>query len=51
VAALRIFPQALRDAVYTSIARSRYRVFGRHDVCDLGGPSLADRIIVDLPPP
>jgi predicted DCC family thiol-disulfide oxidoreductase YuxK len=47
VRALRLAPRVLRDAVYTLIARNRYRMFGRHDACDLGGASLADRIIVD----
>jgi predicted DCC family thiol-disulfide oxidoreductase YuxK len=50
VKALRLVPRVLRDAVYVLIARTRYRVFGRHEACDLGGRSLADRIIVDLPP-
>jgi predicted DCC family thiol-disulfide oxidoreductase YuxK len=49
VQALRVVPRPLRDAVYTLIARTRYRVFGRHDACDLGGASLADRIVVDAP--
>jgi len=44
---LRIAPRPIRDAVYTLTARNRYRVFGRHDACDLGGPSLADRVIRD----
>jgi predicted DCC family thiol-disulfide oxidoreductase YuxK len=47
VSALRLVPRSARDAVYTLIARNRYRVFGRHNECDLGGPSLADRIIVE----
>jgi len=50
VSAVRVVPRPVRDAVYTAIARTRYQVFGRHDVCDLGGPSLADRVITDLPP-
>jgi predicted DCC family thiol-disulfide oxidoreductase YuxK len=44
---LRFVPRALRDVVYTLIARHRYGIFGKHDACDLGGPSLADRVIVD----
>jgi predicted DCC family thiol-disulfide oxidoreductase YuxK len=47
VRALHLVPRAVRDVVYTLIARHRYRVFGRHDSCDLGGPLLADRIIVE----
>jgi predicted DCC family thiol-disulfide oxidoreductase YuxK len=49
VKALRLVPRPLRDAVYTLIARTRYRVFGRHHACDLDGPSLADRVITELP--
>lgn len=48
--ALRIVPRPVRDLVYILIARNRYRVFGRHDVCDLGDPSSAGRIVVDAPP-
>lgn len=50
VQALRLVPRPARDLIYTLIARNRYRIFGRHDVCDLGGPSLAERIVVDAPP-
>ncbi|HEX2116816.1 MAG TPA: hypothetical protein VHM01_20615 [Alphaproteobacteria bacterium] len=35
--------------IYTVIARHRYRIFGRHDFCDLGGPLLADRVIMEAP--
>lgn len=45
---IRIFflvPKPLRDAVYSFIARNRYRLFGRKDVCDLGGAQYADRVI------
>lgn len=31
--ALRIVPRALRDWVYGSVARNRYRWFGKLDVC------------------
>lgn len=46
VRALRIVPRAIRDRVYSFTARNRYRIFGRHDFCDLGGPLLADRILL-----
>ena len=46
VRVLRFVPRTLRDGFYTLIARTRYRVFGRHDVCDLGGAALKDRIIL-----
>lgn len=47
VAALRLVPVTIRDAVYTLIARNRYWVFGRNETCDLGGASLKDRILVE----
>jgi predicted DCC family thiol-disulfide oxidoreductase YuxK len=40
-------PRIVRNAVYSLIARNPYRIFGRRDFCDLGGASLADRVIVD----
>jgi predicted DCC family thiol-disulfide oxidoreductase YuxK len=45
VSALHVAPRSLRDLVYRLIARTRYRVWGRHSVCDLGGPSYAERIV------
>ena len=49
VRAAHIVPRVLRDAVYRLIARTRYRVWGRHAVCDLGGASYAARVITLLP--
>jgi predicted DCC family thiol-disulfide oxidoreductase YuxK len=48
VGMLHIVPRFLRDAVYRLIARTRYRVWGRHAVCDLGGQTYADRIVTKL---
>jgi predicted DCC family thiol-disulfide oxidoreductase YuxK len=47
--ALRFVPRPVRDMIYTLVARNRYRLFGRHEVCDLRGVSFADRIVTDLP--
>ena len=44
-AALRIFPRALRDAVYDLIARHRYQWFGRRDQCWAGDPQFRARIL------
>jgi hypothetical protein len=49
VNALRFVPRLVRDVAYALIARNRYRIFGRHDVCDLGGALLADRVITEGP--
>ena len=43
--AFKIVPKPMRDFVYSRIARNRYRWFGRHDSCDLGGAKYADRVI------
>ncbi|MFZ0297270.1 MAG: DCC1-like thiol-disulfide oxidoreductase family protein [Candidatus Sulfotelmatobacter sp.] len=32
---LQILPKSLRDAVYSAVARRRYRIFGRYEVCML----------------
>jgi len=37
----RLVPRPLRDAAYDLVARVRYRVFGRYDVCPL--PPAASR--------
>ncbi len=34
----RIVPAALRDAIYDSVAKTRYRVFGRYDACPVPTP-------------
>ena len=34
----RVLPRALRDAVYNLIARNRYKVFGKFDICPLPDP-------------
>jgi len=38
---LQLLPKFLRDAAYNAIARNRYRIFGRFQVCPL--PSERDR--------
>lgn len=43
---LRIIPRFLRDAIYTAIARRRYRWFGRRDYCPLPPPGLRERCLV-----
>jgi predicted DCC family thiol-disulfide oxidoreductase YuxK len=32
---LRLVPNFLRDAIYSKVARHRYRIFGRSEVCTL----------------
>jgi predicted DCC family thiol-disulfide oxidoreductase YuxK len=40
-----LIPRAVRDAVYTWIARNRYRWFGRTDACALPPPGLRERFL------
>ena len=42
---MRALPRALRDRLYTVVARNRLAWFGRRDTCFLPEPSDADRFI------
>jgi predicted DCC family thiol-disulfide oxidoreductase YuxK len=42
---LRLVPKPLRDWLYTRLARNRYRLFGRADLCALPDPALQRRIL------
>lgn len=42
---VQLLPGPLRDALYRRIARSRYAIFGRADMCALPRPSLQARLI------
>jgi predicted DCC family thiol-disulfide oxidoreductase YuxK len=44
-AVLIVLPRFVRDAVYRLIARSRYHVFGRQDVCWMPTPELKARFL------
>jgi predicted DCC family thiol-disulfide oxidoreductase YuxK len=50
VMGFHIVPCSLRDMIYRLIARTRYRVWGRHTACDLGDRSHADRVVTALIP-
>lgn len=41
----RIVPRPLRDLVYRSVARNRYRVFGKYDTCMLPDPKQRSRFL------
>lgn len=45
LAALFIFPPFIRDAVYRTVARNRYRWFGKRDACMLPTPELQGRFL------
>lgn len=42
---LRIIPPFLSDVIYRAVAASRYRVFGRKDVCFVPSPNERARVL------
>jgi len=42
---LMAVPRPLRDGLYRTIARNRYRLFGRHESCVLPAPGHEDRFL------
>ncbi len=42
---LRIFPRPLRDRIYENIARNRFRIFGKREVCYLPTPENRRRFL------
>lgn len=42
---LRVVPRFLRDAIYSLVARSRYRIFGRFDACPLPSPATRAKFL------
>jgi predicted DCC family thiol-disulfide oxidoreductase YuxK len=40
-----LIPRPVRDFVYDRIAKSRYRIFGRRDVCMVPSPELQERFL------
>lgn len=42
---IRLCPRFLRDALYRTIARNRYKLFGRHDVCTVPSEQTAHRFL------
>lgn len=45
LAALRIVPRFVRDAVYSLVARNRYRWFGKREECLVPTPELRERFL------
>lgn len=44
-AALRLVPRAIRDPFYRWVARNRYRLFGRREVCWLPSAGDTERMV------
>ena len=42
---LSFLPRGLRDMVYDLIARNRYRLFGKKDICMVPNPTLKSRFL------
>lgn len=42
---LRLIPRPVQDWMYRLVARSRYRVFGRGDICAIADPALRARLM------
>lgn len=49
-ALVRLVPTPIADWLYDRVARNRYRIFGRHDVCMLPDPSMQSRMVGDAQP-
>jgi len=45
IAAARILPRSLRDALYRIVAKNRYAWFGRRDTCLVPTPELESRFL------
>lgn len=43
----RVIPRRLRDWAYDPIARNRYRLFGRHEYCQVPRPEDRERFLHD----
>ena len=41
----RVLPHALRDRLYSLVARNRFRLFGRRDICFAPMPDIKDRFL------
>ncbi len=43
--ALRVIPKPLRDAAYALVARNRYKIMGRADLCAMPDPDVQRRLL------
>jgi len=47
LSALRIVPRPIRDAIYSAVARRRYRLFGKYDSCMVPATDQRHRFVLD----
>lgn len=47
--AFMVLPRPVRAWIYRRIARNRYRLFGKGDLCALPSPRLRARIVTEIP--
>jgi predicted DCC family thiol-disulfide oxidoreductase YuxK len=45
VRALRAVPKPVRDAVYSLVARNRYRIFGKYEECFVSDAEMKARVM------
>jgi predicted DCC family thiol-disulfide oxidoreductase YuxK len=45
VRALRAVPKPLRDAIYSLVAKNRYRIFGKYDECFVPDEDMRSRVL------
>lgn len=45
-ALIAFVPRFIRNRLYRWVARNRYRLFGRHDLCTVPSPHIADRFLM-----
>jgi predicted DCC family thiol-disulfide oxidoreductase YuxK len=43
---LKVFPKAVRDWMYARVARNRYAMFGRAEMCDIPNDALKARLLL-----
>lgn len=43
---LGLLPRGLQDWLYLRLARNRYRLFGRADLCEIPDPALRERLML-----
>ena len=43
--ACSILPRPIRDALYNTVARNRYRIFGKYDSCPIPSPEIRSKFL------